>query len=77
MTQLLLYIFLQSHRIPISAIPCLNYRRALEKEKANEAAKTTAATDATTSPTAAGTSKVSENREIESVKNAATESEGQ
>jgi hypothetical protein len=55
----------------------LNYRRALEKEKANEAAKTTAATDATTSPTAAGTSKVSENREIESVKNAATESEGQ
>jgi hypothetical protein len=55
----------------------LNYRRALEKEKANEAAKTTAATDANTSPTAAGTSKVSENREIESAKNAATESEGQ
>jgi hypothetical protein len=57
----------------------LNYRRALEKEKANEAAKTTAATDATISPTttAAGTSKVSENREIESAKNAATESEGQ
>jgi hypothetical protein len=25
--------FLQKHNIPVSAIPCLQYRRALEKDK--------------------------------------------
>jgi hypothetical protein len=43
----LLY-FLQKHEVPLSAIPCLQYRRALEAEASNKPPAPTAISDPAT-----------------------------